>query len=250
MPIAKPSIQSLFIEIQYNGVGISTGTGFVYSVGDAHFLLTNRHNVTGRHQETNELLSATAPTPNQVTIVHNQKGKLGNWIPKTEPIRDKNDNPIWFEHSVHGAKMDCVALRLTQLDDVELYPYNEYDAAPKMQLGPADTVSVIGFPFGIMAGGACAVWATGFVASEPDIDLGDLPLMLIDCRGRPGQSGSPVIAYRSGGSVAMQDGGTSIFAGPVTNAIGIYSGRVNEQSDLGLVWKMSAVREIVSNAAK
>jgi hypothetical protein len=195
------------------------------------------------------MLDPTAPTPNEISIVHNRKGKLGEWFQTVEPIRDHNDDPIWFEHPVYGNKVDCVALRLTQLDDVELFPYNEYETAPKMRLGPADTVSVIGFPFGIMAGGACAVWATGFVASEPEIDLRDLPLMLIDCRGRPGQSGSPVIAYRTAGSVALEDGSSAMFSGPVANAIGIYSGRVNDQSDLGLVWKMSAVREIVLSAA-
>lgn len=245
--ILKPSIQSLFIEIQYNGVGISTGTGFVYSQGNKHYLITNRHNVTGRHQVTNAQLSPNAPSPNQLLILHNQKNKLGNWIPRTEPIRDSDDSPLWFEHPTHGPKIDCVAVRLTQLDDVELYPYNEYDNHPKALIGPADTVSVIGFPFGIMAGGACAVWATGFIASEPSIDLDDLPLMLIDCRGRPGQSGSPVIAYRSG-VVAMEDGSNASM-NPFSVPIGIYSGRVNDQSDLGLVWKMRAVREIVRAAA-
>ena len=248
MPIAKPSIQSLFIEMQYNGVGISTGTAFVYSKGDAHYLITNRHNVTGRHQETNALLSPNAPTPNQLVVLHNQKDKLGSWLPKTEPILDSGDRPLWFEHPLHGAKVDCVALRLTQLDDVQLYPYNEYDNSPKVILGPADTVSVIGFPFGIIAGSACAVWATGFVASEPMIDLANLPLMLIDCRGRPGQSGSPVLLYRAGGAIPLEDGSTAMFSGPISVPVGIYSGRVNEQSDLGMVWKMSAVREIVHAA--
>lgn len=27
--------------------------------------------------------------------------------------------------------------------------------------------------------------------------------------------------------------------------IGIYSGRINEQSDIGLVWKVSAIRELI-----
>ena len=247
--IAKPSIQSLFLEMQFDGSGISTGTGFVYSHGEAHFLVTNRHNVTGKHQETNELLSPNKPSPNQIKIVQNQKDKLGSWLPKTENLYDQDDNPLWYEHPTHGAKVDCVALPLTQLDDVHLYPYNEYDNSPKVLIGPADVVSVVGFPFGIMAGGACAVWATGFVASEPTIDLWDLPLMLIDCRGRPGQSGSPVMAYRAGGSVAMEDGSTAMFNGPISLPIGIYSGRVNAESDLGMVWKMKAVREIVEHAA-
>lgn len=248
--IEKPSLQSLFLKMMSDGNELGNGTGFVYSNGADHYLITNRHNVTGRHQETQQPLSTTGAIPNEISILHNRAGKLGEWHFKNEKLLDENDQSLWHEHPVHGSRMDCVALKLTQLDDVEIYAYNEYDNAPKIRLGPADYVSVVGFPFGIMGGGACAIWATGFIASEPAFDLGDLPLMLIDCRGRPGQSGSPVIAFRSGGSVAMEDGNISIFAGPVTVPVGIYSGRINDQSDLGLVWKMQAVREIVNSCSQ
>lgn len=43
----------------------------------------------------------------------------------------------------------------------------------------------------------------------------------------------------------MQDGSTGIFDGPVTKFQGIYSGRINDQSDLGMVWKASAVAQLV-----
>jgi hypothetical protein len=91
------------------------------------------------------------------------------------------------------------------------------------------------------------VWATGFVASELGIDFNNLPRFLIDCRARHGQSGSAVIAHRSGGANAMQDGSTQVFAGTMTRFLGVYSGRINEQSDLGVVWKAGAVAEVVDN---
>jgi hypothetical protein len=75
----------------------------------------------------------------------------------------------------------------------------------------------------------------------------DQPTFLIDCRSRQGQSGSAVISHRNGGSVAMTDGSTSIFGGPVTRFLGIYSGRVNAESDLGIVWKASAIAELVAS---
>lgn len=77
----------------------------------------------------------------------------------------------------------------------------------------------------------------------PNFD--NLPIQLIDCRTRQGQSGSPVIAYRAGGSVAMADGSSAIFTGPVERFIGIYSGRINAESDLGIVWKASAINELI-----
>jgi hypothetical protein len=85
----------------------------------------------------------------------------------------------------------------------------------------------------------------GTVATEPSIDFQQLPCFLVDSRTRPGQSGSPVIAYHAGGAVPMQGGGVGVFAGPAQRLLGVYSGRVSEESDLGFVWKTSAVREIL-----
>lgn len=123
-----------------------------------------------------------------------------------------------------------------------------YEAQPQLAVAPADSVSVVGFPFGKSIGGAMAIWATGFLASEPNIDVNDLPLQLIDCRARQGQSGSPVIAYRSSGAIALSNGDTVVMSGSVTLPIGVYSGRINTESDIGLVWKFRVVREIVAAA--
>jgi len=241
--IAQPSVQSLLIQMQFNGQPLSTGTGFVIQAANGPYLVTNRHNVTGRHQDTGALLSNTGGIPNEIVVIHNRNDHLGQWVPRVESLF-AGDTPRWREHPVLGARADFVALPLTQLDDVVLYPYDTANVGPAISVGPADTVSVIGFPFGITAGGAFGVWATGFMASEADIDFNDLPVLLIDCRSRQGQSGSPVIAYRSAGGVAMADGSQAMFGGPVWKFIGIYSGRINAESDLGIVWKASALNEL------
>lgn len=245
--IAQPSVQSLLIQMRFNGQSISTGTAFVVSNAKGPLLITNRHNVTGRRQDNDKPLSKTGGIPNEIEIVHNVKGKLGNWFCVVEPILDSDDNPLWVEHPVHGKSFDFVALPLKNLNNIELFPYDLNNTGPDIFVGPADSLSVVGFPFGIQAGGSLAVWATGFMASEPDIDYSGLPVFLIDCRSRQGQSGSAVIAHRSGGGVAMKGGGTSMFAGSVTKFLGIYSGRVNAESDLGIVWKVSAIKELVDS---
>ena len=232
--------------MQFNGQPLATGTAFVVQAASGPYLITNRHNVTGRNQETGQPLSSTGGVPNEIVVIHNRQDRLGEWIGRPEPLYDGDDTPRWREHPALGAKADFVALPLSNLDDVALYPYDTANTGPPMYVGPADSVSVIGFPFGITAGGAFGVWATGFMASEPEIDFGELPVILIDCRSRQGQSGSPVIAYRSGGGVAMADGSTGMFAGAVWKFIGIYSGRINAESDLGLVWKASAINELVT----
>lgn len=244
--IAKPSVQSLLIHMQFNEQSLSTGTGFVVQSESGPVLITNRHNVTGRHQETGQPLSSTGGIPNQLVITHNQQGNLGQWTQRTERLLI-DDEPTWIEHPILGAGADFIALRLTQLEGVQLYEYDVINTGPQIMVGPADSVSVVGFPFGLKAGGSLAIWATGFMASEPQIDFRDLPVFLIDCRSRQGQSGSAVIAHRSGGMLAMENGGSAAFTGSVTRFLGVYSGRINSESDLGLVWKASAIQELVAS---
>lgn len=245
--ITKPSVQSLLIELRFNAQPLSTGTGFIINTQKGPALITNRHNVTGCHQETGQPLSKSGGIPNEVAIVHNRKDKLGEWVGRIEQLIDNNNNPRWKEHPSLGAKADFVALLLSDLNDVEIFPYDINDLGPDIMVGPSDSISVVGFPFGIQAGGSLAVWATGFMASEPDIDFSNLPILLIDCRSRQGQSGSAVIAYRSGGMVAMKNGGSAAFGGPVTKFLGIYSGRINAESDIGIVWKASALKQLIDS---
>lgn len=244
--ITLPSVQSLLIQMCVGTQPLSTGTGFVCETAKGPLLVTNWHNLSGRHPQTKQPLSPTAGIPDKISIIHNRAGKLGQWLPKTEVLTTNQGSCRWFEHPTLGDKADIVALPLTDLTDVELYPYN-LTGSPAVAMNPAEAISVVGFPFGLQAGGSLAVWATGFVASEPDIDFNDLPLFLIDCRTRPGQSGSAVIMHRNGGSVAMQDGSTAMFGGTVTKFQGIYSGRINDQSDLGMVWKASAISELIDS---
>lgn len=244
--IAKPSIQSLFLQMSYNGQPLSTGTGFIAISKTGPVLITNRHNLTGRRQDNNKPLSSTGGVPNEIVIYHNAKDKLGTWLSKNEALYSdaENEVPRWVEHPTLGSKADFVALPITHSDDVALYPYDLENPGVDMSIGPAELISVIGFPFGLAAGGLFAVWATGFLASEPDVDFNDLPIQLIDCRSRQGQSGSPVLAYRSG-MVAMADGSSAAYNSPVSKLIGIYSGRINSESDLGIVWKTNAILELV-----
>ncbi|WP_430464612.1 trypsin-like peptidase domain-containing protein [Tabrizicola sp.] len=247
--IAMPSVQSLLLEMRYNGQPLSTGTGFVSPSANGPLLITNRHNVTGRRQDNGKPISATGGVPNEVVVHQNCKARLGSWQKKIEPLYldPEDEERRWVEHPVLGSKADFVALPLTQLDGVELYPHDPAKPGENMLIGPADSVSVIGFPFGLSAGGLFPVWATGFIASEPIVDFDGLPIQLIDCRSRQGQSGSPVLAYRSGGMVAMADGSVAAYTGPVSRLIGIYSGRVNAESDIGIVWKTSAILELVDS---
>lgn len=244
MGIMRPSVQSLLIEMRYDGTPLSTGSGFTISTPDHAYLITNRHNVTGRRQDNGEPISKTGGIPNEIIIWHNMKEKLFHWIPTLEPLFNAS-GPRWIEHPTLGPRADFVALPLSNTDQADLYPYDLSGPTFDIQIGPGEPISVIGFPFGLKGGGVFGIWSTGFVATEPEVDYDDLPVMLIDCRTRQGQSGSPVIAYKGPGSTTLSPQG--LRKGPIWRFIGIYSGRVNNESDLGMVWKASAIDELIKS---
>lgn len=245
--IARPSVASLFLRMRFNDTTLATGTGFVVEPSGQRLslLVTNRHNLSGRRSDDNSLMSTQGAIPNVVDVVHNLDGQLGVWESRSEPLRDHEDRPLWYEHPGLGFRGDVVALPLTQLDNVAVYPHDPWSTTPDVSVAVSDSVQIIGFPFGLTGGGAFGVWSRGSIATEPDINHGDLPCFLIDSRSRIGQSGSPVIYYSNGGGVNMADGSLAMFTGPVERLLGVYSGRIHPESDLGRVWKAEMVRQVI-----
>ena len=234
--ISQPSHQSLYIEMQANGRTIGRGTAFVAqaAVGNA-FLVTNRHIVTGRNQDTDELLcKTTGAIPDSLLVWHNATTGLGEFVCVEVPLYEGSAQR-WIEHPSYLAAADLAILPISADLRVSLYPYH-VDQFAHLRIEPGQTVNVVGFPFGERTGASFAVWATGFVASEPEINHGGRPVFLIDCRTRKGQSGSPVIRYRNGGGHVTHDNEVEVVS-PISQFLGVYSGRINEESDLGTVWK-------------
>lgn len=248
--IERPSAASLLLEPSSNGGQLGVATGFVVSFSTRKYLITNRHVVTGRHQQTGQPLHSSGAFPSQLGIWHNVAGKLGNWERRIEHLYDSRGKPRWLIHAASGGSVDVVALALTKTAGIDFIEHQIGPQEPALALAASTDLFIVGFPFGVTGGGLFGVWSRGSVASEPEMDWNDLPLMLVDSRTRPGQSGSPVIQYSRGGAVALADGGTSVFAGPVERLVGVYSGRVNEQSDLGLVWKKAVIEDILESKAK
>jgi len=243
--IAIESCQALFIEMLFNGQQLATGTAFICAQNGHFALITNRHNFTCRSQVDNQPLYEHGGVPNKIRVWHHVKGHLGAFGPVIYDILGDEDEPLWIEHPLLGAQVDIGALKIEPLDDFTFFPIDSSEPKNRLRLQPAEIVSVIGYPFGLSGGISFATWATGFVATEPDVDYDDLPLMLVDARSRAGQSGAPVVAVRRG---LYQTVNGNINAGSdVTEFLGIYSGRINVESDLGKVWKRSAVRCVLAD---
>jgi hypothetical protein len=227
---------------------LGSATAFVANASGRPFLVTNYHVVSGRRADNGQPVDSQGRIPDRLIVLHNT-AILGNWSEKTESLLRPDGSPRWIVHPRRGSTFDVVALELTDTSGCQLYPYDLADLGPDIALAPASDVSIIGFPFGLTAGGGFAIWKTGHVASDLDVDYGNLPVFLVDATTRSGMSGSPVIARRVG-AVPMKDGSTAMFAGgPVDRFLGVYSGRLRDGVEIGLIWKAAAVKELLDHAA-
>ena len=250
--IRPDSLRVVFLEMKFEEKRLAVGTAFVatLSKGAQRYLITARHNLTGRHAETGEPLHNQCAIPNRLSVHFHRTRSTGEPVSYEVvdyELQNADGDNIWQEHPVLGSCADIAAMPIQSGDHVFTLPFDLSETAER-QTGPADPVSVIGFPFGKSSGSGLPIWATGYMASEPSMDFQGQPTFLIDCRGREGQSGAPVISFRSDGMV-----GHNQFQGAWTAAtsdfLGLYCGRINDQSDLGLVWKGSAIVELLSGSA-
>jgi S1-C subfamily serine protease len=128
---------------------------------------------------------------------------------------------------------------------VEFYPVDLGLADVDLVIQPSEAVSIIGFPFGFAATGRLAIWKTGHVASDIDVNYDGKPAFLIDATTRSGMSGSPVVALRVGMWRTSQ--GVTMSAGQeLVRFLGTYSGRIHVESEIGTVWKAETLQQILA----
>jgi len=246
MSISQYSLASLFLIASINDIQLGSATGFIVNRNGKNFLITNWHVLAGRNPSTGQPTNNSGGIPNNITVhfVNNHTPSSIEWVPIKIMITDSEGKPLWLEHPVHTRSVDVVALELDNLENYKIIQYELNPQNPIMRVRVANDLSIIGFPFGISAGGLFGIWLRGSIASEPTLNYENLPSFLIDARTRQGQSGSPVISYSSGGLVELENGDTSLL-GETVNLQGVYSGRINKESDIGIVWKKSVITEII-----
>ena len=240
------SAVSRYIRMYYGQTLLASGTCFFVMSVDGPVLVTNRHNFTGRNNITGELLHDQGAIPNHAVVTMHGPHEVHCHIDLVDHMNP--EMPAWTEHPTLGDRADIVALPVREMvnivgetNSVSLLrrEWHRWDVGSELH--------VIGYPYG-QIGGPFPIWSKGFIASEPDVDVSGLPIFLIDCRSRPGQSGSPVFAHFRAGSVVEHDGQDYQAKKPMNHFVGVYSGRLRSDSDLGLVWKRSCVEELVNHA--
>ncbi len=194
---------------------------------------------------------ADCGTPNHAVVTLYGPGEVHYHIDLGD--HEKPDTPSWIEHPTLGAKADIVALPVKEvaniigeINSVSLDSVSSQGNWHRWEVG--SELQVIGYPYG-QIGAPFPIWSKDFIASEPDVDIAGLPIFLIDCRSRPGQSGSPVWARFRKGDIVTHNGKDYQAKANMNYFLGVYSGRLRVDSDLGLVWKRSCIEELVNHAA-
>ncbi|MCY4303443.1 MAG: hypothetical protein OXC62_01445 [Aestuariivita sp.] len=265
--------RSYYIRMFFGETLLASGTCFFVSSPNGLILITNRHNFTGRDNITRKTIHDQCALPNHavVSIYPTSQSDIGaDFLSGTSDSsqadkvflstnevhyhidledHDNPGEPSWVEHPTLGKHADIVALPVKELEDTIGKESRVLDlSAPWYRWGVGSELYVIGYPFGHVSA-PFPIWSKGFMASEPDIDISELPIFLIDCRSRKGQSGSPVWGRFGLGDVVEHEGKRFTPKGIINHFLGVYSGRLNSESDLGFVWKRSCIEELVNHAA-
>ena len=213
MAIIKPDPVSLtthHLHLAYEDGVLGSGTGFTYVWDGELFLITNWHNVTGRHPETKKCLHKGGGLPDKISTLFREREKPAHCSRVTIPLYSDEDrlDPVWFEHPEFREKVDVVAIPLPKpiLEGKRAFPINEMSFDAKYKTEVADEAFIIGYPFSEVTHLQLPIWKKASIASEPDVNLDQLPKMLVDTATRAGLSGSPVIMQRVGIHRAVQLG--------------------------------------------
>ncbi|WP_417764853.1 hypothetical protein [Shewanella chilikensis] len=275
--------QSPFQVLMYDDYGlISTGTAFYYSLDEEWFLITNWHNLSGKHFLSKEALTQSRfPTYVKAKIsayIDDGCSGIKGFVPVGQRIEIYKDyTPTWYEHPTLGSDCDVVAVPLSKPPSCPEFMHNAVNliSSIRIPVKPGNTAFIIGFPKSLSVGFGLPLWKSGYIASEPhypvkisgDIsEIGglsngkELPAFYIDSQTREGMSGSPVFASYVGNwdtsdpykPIDPEDpeffSRDDVALGENRmEFVGCYSGRIGkdlEGAALGLCWTVDTINEI------
>lgn len=244
------------------------GSGFFYLFQEGGrrvlYLVTNFHVLSGHAPGTmGEFLADEI-----VFQFHVSTEELGDVRPIRIPLFTRQQRPVWLQsETVPEADLVAVPIPAHICESCVINCLDaSWDDSGPAALSPTAPIHVVGFPYGYHdQANALPLWQRGALASEPAVDFGGQPMILIDLPAYPGMSGAPVfgLAYR-GSTPDPQD---YAQAGMVRHFLGIYAsmpitedGRFPEAfceggrpgvvardaSNWGRVWRARVIDELVS----
>jgi hypothetical protein len=247
------SLSTTPLEQYFNETLLGTATGFLWSLNDQYYLVTNWHVVTCREFPTGKNLRKDAGRPKMLRAWFTfasgdfQKQQYDIYI------RDMQNEPRWLIHPVRKVDIAVMPLNLTedQMKVLQLCPMNKITSSD-LAVYVGMEVFILGYPFGVRMP-PNPVWKRGSIASEPDLAPLTDGFLMVDTASRPGMSGGPVI-LRSWKNHLLADGKSlPLDATMRTQFIGVYSGRLKPtlegdelDTQIGIVWPATAIDEIIA----
>ncbi|MCJ1708045.1 serine protease [Microbacterium sp. VKM Ac-2923] len=264
--------RTIRLEMWWEHQRLAVGSGFIATYGGENFLVTARHNLSGRDWPSNALMSEWSVEPDRV-VMKMQVAAAGvlAWSDRAVRVLGDDGAPLWYEHPTLGRGADIAVLPLEDDEQwfVDAFDIAKPDAEHEPMLSAGDDLFVVGFPRGFTPYVGLPIWTRASVASEPALDYDNRPMYLVDARTRKGHSGSPVVLRPGRGrTVRMRDGSDHTTSIDDSWVAGLYSGRVRisgenepgqadqacaappETLDIGLVWKTSAILSTVSGRTR
>lgn len=249
------SMASYYIEVFFNDIKLSNATCFFTKRENTIYLVTNWHVVSGRNADTKECLNKMGSIPNKLRVylpreTENSIFSYSDDFYMDIDLIDQEDNPLWYEMQKNGKMIDVAIIPLNEIngsyiaiEDAE-EPFSE-----QVRFEITSEIYIIGFPFGKQTE-YIPIWKKASVASEPELDIEDLPYFFADTATRSGMSGSPVVLYKERPAILISEKENK-SSRHWTKFVGIYSGRIGADSEkegdaqLGRVWKSHIVQELI-----
>ena len=254
------SLASYYVDLLFNDKKISNATCFFSKQNGKIYLVTNWHVVSGKNADSFELLDQWGAIPNIIRVYIPKEigeGLIKYYDNSYMDVRlyDQEENKLWYEMKIGSRMIDVAVIPIQDPNGIYMTieeaeePFNE-----EVRFDIASEIYIIGFPSGNQTG-YIPIWKKASVASEPELDMEDLPYYFADTATKSGMSGSPVVLYKDR-PVAIINQQAGAISRHWTKLVGIYSGRIGANSEtrndaqLGRVWKVSVIKDIINNYEK
>src|SRR4051794_9678373 len=110
------SAAAVYIEMLSADVVLARGTAFFVEAHGWVWLVTARHNFTGRNADTNAPLNRLAITPTTLRLWAAEHNLMA-FDPLDVNLLDDVGRPLWYEHPELGSRADVAALPVHGLPD-------------------------------------------------------------------------------------------------------------------------------------
>lgn len=239
------SMSTFLLEMRRDERTLARGTCLTVSHGGRWFLVTNRHNVTGRNQYTDQPINRHGAVPDRLLLCLPTPDLGNRWWGHAVALYDEDDRPLWSEHPGLGVAVDVVALPFERPAEARCFGLmldDHYD----FPVAVGEPLHVVGYRDGEPLFSAFPQWIETGLRTDTSDDWNGLPAFLVEGRLAPGSSGSPVFAYRTDTDGLRRSDGGPVGSDWASRFMGVYSGRTRE--GFGVVWNLGAVRAVVEAA--